>query len=264
MQIKNRKKFLIIIFLNLFVFNLNLNAEEFDITAKEILIDKENEILIGKGSVQAMDSEGKTINANKITYEKSREFLLAEGNVRIADIEGNVLISEKATYDKMNELIITYDSTELLLKEGYKLLSKDVYYNTNKKILNSAENSTFKDTDGNLIETSMFQYDIGKNLFSSIGEIKIVDVKKNKYFFKEIHVDTKKKEMVGSDISVILDQENFGLSQENDPRFVANDIFITKNITNLNKGVFTVCKLKGKKCASQGNVTIHLKSSLSP
>ena len=63
----------------------------------------------------------------------------------------------------------------------------------------------------------MFQYDIEKNLFSSIGNIKIVDMKKNKYFFKEIYIDTKKKEMIGSDISIILDQENFGLSQENDP-----------------------------------------------
>ena len=248
MQIKNNIKTLFILFVSLLVLNINLYAEEFNITAKEILIDKENNSLIGKGTVEAIDSDGNIITADKITYKKLEEFLLAEGNVKIINKEGSILLSKKATYDKINELIITYENTELILKEGYKLLSKDVYYNTNKKILSSAENSTFKDTDGNLIETSMFQYDIGKNLFSSIGKIKIVDVKKNKYFFKEIHVDTKKKEMVGSDISVILDQENFGLSQENDPRFVANDIFITKNITNLNKGVFTVCKLKGKKC----------------
>ena len=86
MQIKNRKNISIILFLSLFVFNLNLSAEEFDITAKEILIDNENKILVGKGSVQAIDSEGKRIYANKITYEKSREFLLAEGNVKIIDL----------------------------------------------------------------------------------------------------------------------------------------------------------------------------------
>ena len=39
----------------------------------------------------------------------------------------------------------------------------------------------------------MFQYHIEKNLFSSIGKIKIIDINKNKYFFKELHVDTKKK-----------------------------------------------------------------------
>ena len=34
--------------------------------------------------------------------------------------------------------------------------------------------------------------------------------------------------MIGSDISVVLDQENFGLTKESDPRFVANDIFVSK------------------------------------
>ena len=248
MQIKNNIKTLIILFLSLFVFNINLCAEEFNITAKEILLDKENKILTGKGAVEAIDSDGNIIIADTIIYKKSEEFLLAEGNVKVIDKEENILLSKKVSYDKINELIRTYGNTELVLKKDYKLLSKDVYYNTNKKILNSSESSIFKDTDGNIIETSMFQYDIEKNLFSSIGKIRVEDIKKNKYFFKEIHIDTKKKEMIGSDVSVILDQENFGLSQENDPRFVANDVFMTKNRTNLSKGVFTVCKLKKNKC----------------
>jgi len=86
------------------------------------------------------------------------------------------------------------------------------------------------------------------NLFSSIGKIKVVDTNKNKYFFKEIYIDTKKREMVGSNISIILDQESFGLTKQNDPRFVANDIFISKNITQLSKGVFTVCQKRDQKC----------------
>ena len=248
MQIKNNLKILFVVFLSLFVFKINLYAEEFDITAKEILVDKDNETLTGKGTVEAIDSDGNIIIADTIVYKKSDEFLMADGNVKITDEEGNLLLSKKATFDKINELITTYDETELILIEGYKLLSKNIFYNTSKKILSSNESSIFKDTDGNIIETSMFQYDIKKNLFSSIGTIKVKDILKNKYFFKEIHVDTKKKEMIGSDISVVLDQKNFGLSQENDPRFVANDIFVSKNITNLSKGVFTVCKLKEDKC----------------
>ena len=91
MQIKNKKKALIVFLISIISFNTNVNAEEFNITAKEILVDKENEILIGKESVKAIDSEGKIIRADKITYEKTREFILAEGNVKISDMEGNVL-----------------------------------------------------------------------------------------------------------------------------------------------------------------------------
>jgi len=248
MQIKNRIKLFIICFLSLLFCNANLVAEEFNITAKEILIDKENKILIGKGSVQAEDSEGKLITADKITYEKSREFLLAEGNVKITDIEGNVLNTEKSTYDKMDEIISSYGNTKLILKEGYNLVSENILYNAKKRIISSKENSVISDNDGNVIEASMFQYHIEDNLFSSIGKIKITDVKKNIYFFKELHIDTLKKEMIGSDVSVILDQENFGLSKESDPRFVANDIFMTKNKSNLSKGVFTICKKRDGKC----------------
>ena len=248
MQTKNRNKNLIAYFLCIFLFNLNLSADEFDISAKEIFIDKENKIVIGTGSVKAIDSEGKLITADKITYEKQKEFLLAEGNVKVADIEGNILATDKSTYDKMNEIITTYGKTDLILKEGYNLKSKNILYNTKKKILSSSENSVFFDNDGNIIETSSFQYHIENNLFSSIGKIKIIDIKKNKYFFKELHVDTKKNEMIGSDVSVVLDQGNFGVSEESDPRFVANDILVTKDKSHLSKGVFTICKKRDGKC----------------
>ena len=178
MQIKNRKKILLPFFLGFLLFNLNVYAEEFDISAKEIVINKDDEIIIGKGSVLATDSEGKRVNANKVTYEKSREFLLAEGDVKIADIDGNILKSNKATFDKINEKIVTYDYTELILKEGYKLISKDITYNTEEKILSSNQKSIFTDNDGNIVETTMFQYNINDNLFSSVGEIKVIDIKK--------------------------------------------------------------------------------------
>ena len=121
-------------------------------------------------------------------------------------------------------------------------------YNFNKKIISSDQNSKVVDNEGNVINVSMFQYDLNKKLLSSIGNIKIIDKNKNKYFFKELHVDTQKKEMIGSEVSAMLDNENFGVSIENDPRFVANDIFITEDKATLSKGVFTVCKLREDKC----------------
>ena len=42
MQIKNKINIIIICLLNFLLFNLNLGAEEFDISAKEITIDNTN------------------------------------------------------------------------------------------------------------------------------------------------------------------------------------------------------------------------------
>merc|ERR1712096_95981 len=111
--------------------------------------------------------------------------------------------------------------SELILKEGYKLTSDKILYNNLKKVVSSDQNSILTDRDGNIVSLTMFQYYVEKNLLSSVGRIKIIDTNKNKYFFKELHVDTNKKEMIGSDVSVWFDQENFGVSKENDPRFVA-------------------------------------------
>ena len=120
MQIKNKKNIIVICLLNFFLFISNLNAEEFNISAKEIVVDKANEIVIGKGSVQVEDSGGKIIYADKVIYEKLREFLLMEGNVKITDYEGNILKTGKATYDKINEIIVTFGNTEISLKEGLR------------------------------------------------------------------------------------------------------------------------------------------------
>ena len=194
MQMKNKIKVIGYIFL-LISFISNLNADEFNIVANEIIVDKENEIITGIGSVQASDTEGKIVKAEKIIYEKEKEFLLAQGEVLIADTDGNILKTDKATYDKINEVITTYENTTLILKEGYILQTKNILYDVKDKILSSKNLSKFEDDDGNIIETNMFQYQINDNLFSSIGKIKIIDIKRNKYFFKEIHIDTKNKEM---------------------------------------------------------------------
>ena len=248
MQIKNKIFFIILNIFSIIFINTNVCAEEFNISAKEVTIDKVNNIVIGIGSVEAKDTGGKTINADKIIYKKNEEFLTAEGSVKIFDADKNILKTDKATFDKSNEIIITYQNTEIDIREGYNIKTNKIFYYGNEKIIKSDQKSTLTDSDGNLINTENFEYNIEKNLFSSIGKIEIIDIKKNKYFFKEIYVDTEKKEIVGSDVSVIFDQEDFGVSKENDPRFVANQVFMSKNNTELIKGVFTVCHKEKDKC----------------
>jgi len=248
MQIKNKFLIKILLFLSLMLFCSTIYAEEFDISANEIKIDKKNNIVTGLGSVEVIDKEGRVIKANKAIYKKEEEFLSAEGSVKVTDINGNIINSEKSTYDKKNEVIISYKNSNLLLENGYNIKSNQIIYHIGKRLVSSDQKTTFTDTDGNTVVTDMFQYDMEKNLFSSIGKIKVTDINKNKYNFKEIYVDTKSKEMIASDVSVIMDQENFGVNKKSDPRFVSNSASILKNQTTFTKGVFTICKRRGDKC----------------
>ena len=99
------------------IFVPNIYAEEFSISALEFSVDKKNNILIGEGSVEAIDSEGKIIKAGKITYEKSNEFLLAERSVEVIDIEGNIkdfnvdsALKEIKEYTRFVRILGTYYS----------------------------------------------------------------------------------------------------------------------------------------------------------
>ena len=85
MQIKSKITTIIACFLSLTVLSLDLHADEFNITALEVLVDKENNIIIGKGAVEVTDKEGKLIKAETVTYEKSKEFLVTEGSVEVFD-----------------------------------------------------------------------------------------------------------------------------------------------------------------------------------
>ena len=63
MQIKNNLFFILLNFFSILLLNINVNAEEFNISAKEVTIDKTNNIVVGIGEVEAKDSSGKTIKA---------------------------------------------------------------------------------------------------------------------------------------------------------------------------------------------------------
>ena len=129
MLIKNKIFQIAVLLLSLLLMNNSLQAEEFNIEAKEISVDKKNNIVTGKGSVVVTDQDGITVKADKIIYERSKEFLTAEGSVEVFDADNNLLTTDKATYDKTNEIITTFDNTSLeLLNQGYKLLGKNISY----------------------------------------------------------------------------------------------------------------------------------------
>ncbi len=245
MLIKNNILILIILTLNFILINKSISADEFDIVAQEISIDKANNILIGNGSVVVTDQDGVIIKADKVVYEKSKEFLTATGAVSIKDSDNNILTSQKITYDKLNEVINTYKNTKVNFQNEYSLITNNIIYNFDKKIISSDYYTTLNDIDGNIVELSMFQYQINKNLLSSIGDIKIKDKENNIYLLKEFHVDTKKKEMVGSDVNILLDKKLINPDGDNEPRFASNNVFLSKNKSIMSKGIFTACKSRG-------------------
>ena len=94
-----------------------------------------------------------------------------------------------------------------------------------------------------------FEYLTQSNIFKSIGYIKIEDIKNNSYEFSQLYIDTKKREVIGTDIKAFLNNEQFKINEENKPRVFANAIEIKKNQNLFKKSIFTLCNYrKNDKC----------------
>ena len=102
MQIKS--KITIIFILCILFISSKISAEEFNLSAVEVVVDKTNNTIIGKGSVEVKDSDGRVIKSDEAIYKKSQELLIVEGSVKVFDLDGNIISTDKAIYNKENEI----------------------------------------------------------------------------------------------------------------------------------------------------------------
>ena len=71
-----------------------------------------------------------------------------------------------------------------------------------------------KAKENNIILMSNFNYQKQEKIFKSIGSIKIKDKLKNEYNFSQIYIDTEKEEIIGSDVSAFLNDDNFKVDKK--------------------------------------------------
>ena len=85
---------------------------------------------------------------------------------------------------------------------------------------------------------------INKNIFKSLGEIKVVDINQNTYDFSQVYIDTKEKKILGTDIKAKINQNDFKINKENNPRIFANSVEISKQKSSFSKSIFTLCSYR--------------------
>ncbi len=212
----NLLKFLLIFFV---FFQNTLYANELDISASEIKIDKKNSEIQFIGSIKAVD----------------------ESN--------NVLMSEEAYYLKEKDFLKSKGATKIITRENYVFESENVEFDNKNNIIKSNYPSIIFDTDGNKISLEMFNYNSIENVLFSKGKIKMQDKNNNIFNFTEIYIDEKKKKIIGSDAKLFLNDNDFKVDKRNNPRIFANSIAVSSDITSVHKGVLTYCQFReGNKC----------------
>ena len=186
-----------IIFFSILFFQ-NLFAENISIVAKNISFEKDKDITIFEKDV-VVKTQGKTIKSEYAKYNKKDGILVVRDKIIVLDNQNNKIEAKYAEYYEANQTLITRGKTKVTTSEKYILNGEDIIINNKDKIINSEKKSILEDNENNKILLDNFEYLTKENLFKSIGFIKIEDKNKNIYEFSQIYIDTKKKEILGTD-----------------------------------------------------------------
>ena len=243
-----KNKFLIFIIYGLLY--SSLYAENLNIKSKKISIDKKNEISIFEGDVLVTTDDQSEIKSEYAKLDKSKNILILEKNILLKDRNGNFLEADYAEYNKNLNIFISKGKTKITTSENYYISGSDIIYDYKNKIIKSSKETVITDLETNKIYLENFEYDLIKYFFKSVGNINIIDKLNNSYKFSQIYIDTKKKEILGTDAKAFLNQKDFKIDNRNKPRIFSNSIKISNNNeSEFNKSVFTLCDYRSEdKC----------------
>jgi LPS-assembly protein len=242
-----KNKFLILIYI---VFcSSSIYAENILIESKNIVLDKNTEISIFENNVNIITDDNNNIKSDFAEYDKKNRLIKLKRNIIATDAQGNVIETEYAEYDEEEKIFLSLGPTKITTTEKYVIEGNDITFNNYKNFIDSKKEAIITDADNNKIFLNNFSYHTKKNIFKSIGYIKIEDQLSNSHEFSQIYIDTKKKEILGTDIKSFLNNDSLKINPENKPRIFANTVKISKEKNTFNKSVFTMCNFRNNdKC----------------
>ncbi len=240
-----KNKFLLLL---LIFFANNSFAENLFITAENISLDKSTNLSIFEKNV-VVKTKDKELQSDYAEFNREKGILILKKNISIIDNKKNKLLTNYVEYYEKDEVLKTIGETKVETVENYYLNGNDMFIDNINKIIKSEKKSILKDQDGNLIYLDNFEYSVENSLFKSIGFVEIKDNKNNKYEFSQIYIDTKRKEILGTDSKAFLNSNEFKINPKNNPRIFSNAINIKKDKSTFDKSIFTLCKYREKdKC----------------
>ncbi len=227
------------VFLNNYVFAKNLNIE-----SENILLDKKKQVTIFQNNVVIKTLDNNLIKSDYAEYDKKNKIILLKNNVIAQDSEGNLIKTEYAEFDEENEIFISKGLTKITTSQNFKIIGENINFDNKNKVIKSSNSAVLTDIDKNTITLSNFEYKNDIGIFKSIGKIKINDKFQNSYEFSQIYIDTKTREVVGTDIKAFINNQEFKLDEDNKPRIFANTISMKNENLEFKKAIFTNCNYR--------------------
>lgn len=244
---KNNKIFVIFIFLlkSILISNTAL-AEEITFNTQEINItDNGNEIEASDGEAISTE-ENFTINAEKFFYNKKKLFLIAKNSLSKFKNDNINVESKILTYKKKDQQIDLEKNVKIVdLNNNIIIKSEKIFYDLQKKIIFSNVESQIIDFNKNNYFVKKFRYNLDLKLLK-LEDIKFLDINKNQLTSEIAYLDIKKETLAGKDLIINLSESK--INPENNPRLKGKSFVYENNKFLVNKGNFTLCKIRNEKC----------------
>ncbi len=221
------------------------NDRNITIFSDNITYLKNNERIITNGNSKAINNQGITITSKTFDYRKNENILNAREEVEIENISENYKIfSEDITYFKNDEKIFSKGETEAFIDSKYEIKSNNINFNINKNLINSKNKAEIKDGNSQYYSLDNFNYQIDNEILKGENILIVTNFnlpESDKYYFSSAIIDMKRQKFTGKDTKIEIHKSIFN-NPENDPRLVGVSSSGNKNLTTINKGVFTSCK----------------------
>ena len=236
-----KSKILVIIFCVLI--SSSVAAKNLNIESESVLLDKKG-VTIFQDNVVVKTLDNNLIKSDYAEYNRKNKIILLKNNVTAQDGEGNLIETEYAEYNEVNEIFISRGLTKITTSQNFEIIGENINYDNKNKIIKSSNAANLTDVDGNIITLSNFEFENDVGIFKSIGKIKIKDKLENSYEFSQIYIDTKTREVVGTDIKAFINSQEFKLDKDNKPRIFANTISMKNENLEFKKAIFTNCNYR--------------------
>ena len=239
----------IIIFIFSFFLSNILFAENVSIESKKISIDKNKQISIFENDVIVTTEEQNQIKSDYAEHNKLSGVIKFKKNVQAVDFKNNIIETDYAEYNENLKILNSVGPTRIVTSEQYIIEGSDITFDNKQNFIKSNNYTTITDQEENKIFLDEFEYLINENIFKSVGFVKIVDKFSNTYEFSQIYIDTKKKEILGTESKAFINHEKMKIDKNNKPRIFSNALNISKDKTIFHKSISTMCGYrKNDKC----------------
>lgn len=237
-----KNKILLLLFI--FFVSFSAYAESLSIKSKNISIDKDKEVSIFQGDVEVLTENQDKIKSDYAEYNKKKGLLILKNNIIATDIENNIIETNYAEYNEQNEILKSRGSTKITTIDQYIINGSNISVFGKEKIITSNDQAIIIDSEENKIVLENFEYRGLENIFKSIGNINIQDKHDNIYELTQIYIDAKKKEIIGTDSKLYLNENNLKIDKRNKPRIFSNTIKLNEKQTSFEKSIFTTCNYR--------------------